>query len=178
MSYSTTTIKHQAYVHQRLSDGWQRYGSIELDEALSNTINNLDLGTLTGVLESDDLKASFLEDNISLLRRAFVDVPVSERVLLAGRWLLDSWGGKNELLSFVQATVALEILLGDKDVSDLLGVGALLRNRCAYLVGKTHKERAEILGDFKKIYDIRSKIVHRGKDRLKENERELFYTLQ
>jgi len=82
------------------------------------------------------------------------------------------------LLSFVQTTVALEILLGEKQISDLMGLGELLRNRCAYLIGRTHRQREKILNDFKKIYDVRSKIVHRGKSKLNINERVLFSRLQ
>jgi hypothetical protein len=176
--YSPTTIKQRAYVHERLDNRWQLYDSIELDEALSNVLSELVLDDLDGTIDTEQKKRVFLINRLKLLERAWSDEAVNERILLAGKWLLDSYSGKNELLSFVQATVALEILLGDKAVSDLVGLGELLRNRCAYLVGKTHAQRNEILDDFKKIYDIRSKIVHRGKDRLKRNEKELLYTLR
>jgi hypothetical protein len=92
--------------------------------------------------------------------------------------LLDSCAGKNELLSFVQTAVALEILLGEEVKSDILGIGELLGNRCAYLIGKTHSQRKGILDDFKKSYDVRSRIVHRGKSRLALDERALFSKLQ
>ena len=74
--------------------------------------------------------------------------------------------------------VALEILLGDKATSDVIGLGELLRNRCAYLIGVTHDQRQDILDGFKEIYDIRSKIIHRGKSRLTMDERTLFRKLQ
>jgi hypothetical protein len=164
--YSATTIKQRAYVHQRVNGKWEMYEGFELDEAVSNAIANLRLDTLNDAFKNDAEKRGFLRNRLSFLARTMADLPVNERVLLAGRWLLDSHSGKNELLSFVQATVALEILLGDKHVSDVMGLGELLRNRCAYLIGKTHSQRDEILNDFRKIYEVRSKIVHRGKDRL------------
>ena len=74
--------------------------------------------------------------------------------------------------------VVLEILLGEKDSSDEIGLGELLRNRCAYLISKTHKDRSEILQDFKRIYAVRSQIVHRGKSRLTPDERSLFHNLR
>jgi len=77
----------------------------------------------------------------------------------------------------VQAMVALEILLGEKKESDLTGLGALLSNRCAYLIGASHDDREKILSDFRKIYDIRSKIVHSGKDWLTQDERQLLRKL-
>lgn len=177
-SYSPTTIKARAYIHESLDGRWQLYDSLELDEALSNVLSDLVLDDLEGALDTDTKKTGFLLNRLTLLQRAWSDEAVNQRILLAGKWLLDGYSGKNELLSFVQASVALEILLGDKAVSDLVGLGELLRNRCAYLVGKTHAQRQEILEDFKKIYDIRSRIVHRGKDRLRQNERELLYTLR
>jgi hypothetical protein len=78
----------------------------------------------------------------------------------------------------VQAAVVMEILLGEKAVSDLMGLGELLRNRCAYLIGRSHKEREDTLSDFKEIYEVRSKIVHSGKSRLNAKERVLFNKLQ
>ncbi|WP_198675607.1 HEPN domain-containing protein [Aliidiomarina sanyensis] len=176
--YSPTTIKQRAYIHEWRDNRWRLYDSIELDESVSNIISELVLDDLDGTIDNDQKKRAFLTNRLKLLERAWSDEAINERILLAGKWLLDSYSGKNELLSFVQATVALEILLGEKTVSDLIGLGELLRNRCAYLVGKTHAQRNEILDDFKKIYEIRSKIVHRGKDRLKRHEKDLLYTLR
>ncbi len=56
-----------------------------------------------------------------------------DRLLRAAQWLFDSYAATNPLLAFVQATTSLEILLGDKTLSDLVGLGALLGNRCAFL---------------------------------------------
>jgi len=75
-------------------------------------------------------------------------------------------------------TVVLEILLGEQSISDLMGLGELLRNRCAYLISKSHKQRLDILNTFKKIYDIRSKIVCKGKNRLSWEEQALSSRLQ
>jgi hypothetical protein len=75
-------------------------------------------------------------------------------------------------------TVVLEILLGEKATSDLMGIGELIGNRCSYLIGKSHKQRSDVLSTFKKIYDIRSGIVHRGKNRLSWEERRLSLRLQ
>jgi hypothetical protein len=71
----------------------------------------------------------------------------------------------------------LEILLGDKAKSDVVGVGELLRNRCAYLIGRTHTERTNIIERFNDIYSVRSHIVHAGKTRLNRKERMLFHIL-
>jgi hypothetical protein len=65
-----------------------------------------------------------------------------------------------------------------KATSDILGLNELLRNRCAYLLGKSQEERAEIHETFGRIYDIRSQIVHRGKHRLTADERWLMHRLR
>jgi hypothetical protein len=74
--------------------------------------------------------------------------------------------------------VVLEILLGDKLMSDEIGVGKLISNRFAYLIGTTHEERTYYLATFNKIYDIRSQIVHSGKHRLSLEEHVLFMHLR
>jgi len=45
------------------------------------------------------------------------------------------------------------------------------------LIGDGQIQRKRILDDFERIYDVRSRIVHRGKSRLTGGERGLFNTL-
>lgn len=102
---------------------------------------------------------------------AFSSAPLDDNKLIrSAAWLFDSYAGHNRLLNFVQAAVSLEILLGDKATSDLTGLGELLANRCAYLVGTSRRQRAKIIADFRRIYDTRSRIVHRGHSRLSAAE--------
>ena len=74
--------------------------------------------------------------------------------------------------------ICLEILLGDKQVSDLVGLGELLGNRCAFLVGRSRTQRDKILADFRRIYDTRSRIVHSGQNRLTAKEEDDLWTLR
>jgi Apea-like HEPN len=90
--------------------------------------------------------------------------------LTACSWYFDSITNEDNLLGFVQAMVVLEILLGDDEPSGELSLGTLLRNRCAYLIAKTGEEREKIKRELKAIYDVRSKIVHRGKSDLTSSE--------
>lgn len=82
------------------------------------------------------------------------------------------------MLAFIKATICLEILLGDKKLTDIVGLGKLMSNRCADLISTSQKERNEVLNDFDKIYATRSRIVHSGKDRLTNTEREDLFTLR
>lgn len=99
------------------------------------------------------------------------------RILRAAQWLAGSYASRNETLSFVQAMVAMEILLGDKKTSDMVGIGELLSNRTAYLIGESQADREAVLADFRGLYAVRSEIVHSGKTRLSYSEREKFHTL-
>lgn len=99
------------------------------------------------------------------------------RIENAAKWYFDAHASSDPLLSFIQMMVVLEILYGDKELSDKIGLGELLRNRCAYAIGRGADDRESIIREFKQIYDIRSQIVHRGKNRLSAKERALFQTL-
>jgi hypothetical protein len=96
----------------------------------------------------------------------------------AARWHLDSFAGSNELLQIIQATVSLEILVGDKEESEQIGLAALLANRLAYFIGDTPTERVATLKRFKQLYKVRSEIVHRGKAVLAPQERKALHEIR
>ncbi len=179
-SYQIASPKMRFIIHRNIEGKWIIDETEELTENLSSTISDLVFHDLDGKLDNDPKKKLWMLTCLSKLKKVFrnKDQTETEKLILAGQWFFDSYLGRNELLSFVQTMVALEILLGDKAASDVMGLGELLRNRCAYLIGKNHTQHERILGDFKEIYDIRSKIIHRGKSRLTFRERELFNRLQ
>jgi hypothetical protein len=164
-------------VHRKLDDAWQVCSRYDLPSDLSATLVRLEIDDIDGRFEGEGLD-KWMRSRFHIISIAFQNPDKAERVLLAAQWLLDSYVGFNELLSFVQTTVAMEIMLGEESKSDVIGINELLRNRCAYLIGKSHSQREEILKDFNKIYDVRSKIVHRGKSQLTSEERSLFWKLQ
>lgn len=158
-------------------DNWVIWRTADLPDDFSHTVNSLELENFDEEIDASAME-KWMSSRIEMLASAFGNPYKAEKVLLAGEWLFDSYLGKNELLSFVQTAVAMEILLGEDSKSDILGIGELLRNRCAYLIGKTYDERKEILEAFNKIYGVRSKIVHRGKSTLTSAERKLFFDLR
>jgi len=176
-SYSASIVKSRFYIHKE-DDGWCIDDSGELNNDISKTISDLRIDDLNGYLDTEIKKVGHVKRCTESISKALAAGDISDKIRLAGQWLYDSYCGQNELLSYIQTTVSLEILLGEKAVSDLVGLGELLRNRCAYLIGANHKQREKVLSDFKQIYDIRSKIVHRGKCRLNIHERNLFKRLQ
>lgn len=76
----------------------------------------------------------------------------------AAEWGFDSEQADNETLSLLQACVGLEAILGDDNTEEPLT--SRLADRCAYLLGKSHKDREVIRRDFTALYKVRSKLVH------------------
>ncbi|MEW6058343.1 MAG: hypothetical protein AB1540_17210 [Bdellovibrionota bacterium] len=177
-TYRTLPTKAEFFVHRRVSNAWSIERIRELDAVVSDTFHDLVFHDLDGSLDSEAKKSSWMQNALGSISCVFMNQEKARRLILASQWFFDSFCGKNELLSFVQTAVVMEILLGEKAVSDLTGLGELLRNRCAYLIGKSREQREGILKDFKEIYDVRSKIVHSGKSRLNLYERTLFSKLQ
>jgi hypothetical protein len=177
-SFTTSPSEAKCFVHRKIGDRWIIERLVELDTPLSTAIGNLVFDDHDGRIDSEEKQLVWAHDVFKRIDRVFSQEPRSRRLLLAAQWLFDSYCGSDDLLSFVQSAVALEILLGDKAMSDAMGLGELLRNRCAYSIGRTLEEREQILRDFPKIYGVRSEIVHAGKKRLNYQERLLHFKLR
>lgn len=183
----------------RLISSGYTFGGEPTQERMS--INRADTGEIIGDQKFDQDAGHYLRSlrphdrlmsQSSQERRLFVRAGLADigkciqagdqgkRLRLAGRWFFDSVAGSDDVTAFVQAMIVLETLLGRQDSEDIekLGVGELLRNRCAYLLGHSATEREEILSKFPAIYRVRSAIVHRGQSRLSFKERELLDDLR
>lgn len=165
MSYSFTPPKRHLIVYRGVNEGWEQERPQEMPADVANAIAGLGLSKVLGGQTERD-RVGYLRSELSRLRAAFVRRQDCRGVLLAAQWLFDSWATSNRLLGFVQAMVAIEALLGDKASSEATGLGELLANRAAFLIATTRSQRDDVLADFRRIYDTRSKIVHRGKNRL------------
>ena len=175
-------IKHHLLVHRDMTSHAEIWLRPELPLEFSEVLARLDIEDFEAQLGVPDQISNFQSEivkaELSAISTAFKKPDQAARILLAAQWLIDSYTGRNDLLSYVQAAVAMEILLGEEEKSDTVGIGELLRNRCAYLIGVSRSQREQILKDFIRIYDVRSKIVHRGKSRLTLEERLLFHKLR
>jgi hypothetical protein len=169
--------KQELWVHRMPNDTWEFERSVDLDRSVSDVLHNLAPEDFGGAIDYEPRRSLALH-SLEQMRSVFSFEPRSSRLLLAAQWLFDSYSVSNAILALVQATVVLEILLGDKAVSDVIGLGELLRNRCAYLISRTHAEREVLLQDFRRIYDVRSHIVHAGKKRLNMEEWQLLMRLR
>lgn len=169
LSFPTWPSEAYMAVYAKLKDGWTAKKTRTLSTELVQGIDRLRLHTrfADDMVSKRELQIVFAE-----LRRVFQKEQENQDLLLAARWYFDSFCGDSELLAFIKATICLEILLGDKKLTDIVGLGKLMSNRCAYLISTSQRERDEVLNDFDKIYATRSRIVHSGKDRLTNTERD------
>lgn len=174
----TDLQKSKLYVHKIVGRNYELQQVDSLEIVPSDTVETLELNTLDGSLNSVEQQISWAIQRLHDIGVVFSNAKRSQKLLLASQWLFRSYISEDRLLAFIQATVVLEILLGDKATSDQIGLGVLLRNRCAYLIGKSQSERENILKEFQRIYDVRSTIVHGGKNRIVFNEFVLFQKLQ
>lgn len=177
-SYQAYPQREKLYIHHQVDEAWIVEDTHELESHRSETIRDSKLHNLEGSLDTVGKQAAWMSRKLAEIGVVLRANERARNIVLGAQWLFDSHCGSDELLQFVQAAVVVEILLGDKAASDLTGLGELLSNRCAYLIATSHAQRIELLQDFRAIYDVRSKIVHRGKSRLALGERTLFYKLR
>ncbi len=92
----------------------------------------------------------------------------TQRIRTALEWNFDADHADNQTLSFIQACIGLEALLGD-DAEDEPLVGRLA-DRAAYLLGQTEEDRKQIRKSFRAFYAVRSKVVHGRSARLRPSD--------
>ncbi|WP_338692462.1 hypothetical protein V5279_40940 [Bradyrhizobium sp. 26S5] len=166
-------------VHQERPDSsWEVFERFYLNDSVAATLNTLRLGTVNDSINTPKRRNIRSERIFEQMRGIFRQQEKAEFLLLAAQWYFDGSHGADELLRYVQSMIVIEIILGDKATSDQMGLSELLRNRCAYLIGNSQEQREEILDEFRRIYDVRSQIVHRGKHRLTTDERWLLSYLR
>ncbi|MDN3639238.1 HEPN domain-containing protein [Simiduia curdlanivorans] len=124
---------------------------------------------------SNKAEADHLENHLKL---AFKENEHAKKIRLACAWLFNSGISTDGLLRFIQSTTVLEILYGDKEETDKVGISALIRNRLAYSISKSLPEREEIARLFKQIYSTRSKILHNGYSILDSEEQNIHSKLR
>ncbi len=144
-----------------------------IDEEKLETYDHSKASTLLG---GEMRPASTRAEKESALGRALVPITRllncprdtwidAQRIRTALEWSFDSEQNDNQTLSFIQACVGLEALVGDDDQDEPLV--SRLADRVAYLLGQNHEDRIGIRKRFRTIYDIRSKIIHGRRARLK-----------
>jgi hypothetical protein len=129
------------------------------------------VGGLSPVLVDNDLLATFRRlgfDRLCEILAADRPDDMGKRVLRAVRWMGEARRTGNLDDAFVKNSIALEtLLLGDgpnfTDPKTSIGsITSQLAERAAFLLGRHGQERERVAGDVRRLYAIRSSIVHRG----------------
>jgi len=98
------------------------------------------------------------------------DNKYSTTIKTAIEWAFDAASNENETIAFIQTCIGLEAILGDE--SDRESLTETLADRCAYLIGTNLEKRSKIKANFKKLYNLRSKLVHGRSVRLKYEDKD------
>lgn len=99
------------------------------------------------------------------------DEEFSQRLLTACLWYYRATNSSNALDRILHAMISIEVLMGDRETAESVGLTKLLANRCAYFLGNNRMERQSITDQFVEIYRVRSAIVHGGKHKLDRRDR-------
>lgn len=152
-------------------DGGQRSFSFAsvAEEDLRNAANVKSFfGTGFESFKSPESLSAVLVDVIKLF-----DAPESQRLKTASIWLLRSFLSERGMDKILDACISIEVLLGDRDASDRIGLSKLMANRSAYSLGRNARERIELSDFFVKFYKLRSDIVHSGRLKISKEETEV-----
>ncbi|WP_233884541.1 HEPN domain-containing protein [Paraburkholderia flagellata] len=104
----------------------------------------------------------------SALLRAKESNEDATRILTGLEWAFDASMSRNETQALLSACIGIEAILGkSKETS----ITEKLADRCAFLLGKGARQRNEISDKFRKIYEVRSEVVHGRSRRLKADQR-------
>ncbi|MCW0274074.1 MULTISPECIES: HEPN domain-containing protein [Klebsiella] len=125
----------------------------------------------------DDLKFNKDKEYLSIEKLRFINSLINDNsdaakyIKAAMDWYMNSKMAMDETMSFIQICMGIEALLGDKREQGA-GITQTLSDRCSYLIGKGMDDRNEIKKQLKKIYELRSAIVHGLKNRINASEEE------
>lgn len=97
----------------------------------------------------------------------------SQRLKTSCIWLMRSHLSERDMDQVLASAIAVEVLLGDRETSDRIGLSKLMANRCAYALGNSVEERQEIINLFVQWYKMRSEIVHSGRIRVSADDKRI-----
>ena len=156
--WKTNQPINQAEGSVRLSSGFSRYLSEltftngEWSTSQSESLQ-YHVGRLLTVVEDP-----IAQKNVKSIRRAL-------------EWAFDAGIDEDEHMSFIKTCIGLEAAISEQNED--VGITEQLADRCAYLLHKTSTARLDTRNLMRKIYQLRSKLVHGAATGLSEFERSL-----
>lgn len=174
--YENSTVTPKWTVHKWSNDAWEPCSRFDLNREVAEVLRHMTAFRFEDSYPEES-RAPWIRKASTQLHSIFSS-EYNTTILLAAKWFFDSFKGSDSALRYVRLMTTLEILLGEHANTSKSSLGELLGNRLAYLIGKNHQDRLSILADFKKIYGVRSGILHHGKHKLRGEERSYLSRLQ
>ncbi|AMP15501.1 HEPN domain-containing protein [Collimonas pratensis] len=119
-------------------------------------------------------QAESLQQHVGKLLTAVQD-PVAQLNVKSIRrsleWAFDAGIDEDEHMRFIKTCIGLEAAMSEQN--EEIGITEQLADRCAFLLNKTAIARLETRNLMRKVYQLRSKLVHGAAAGLSESERTL-----
>ena len=136
-----------------------------------------------GPLHTIDLDDSYFNEILPSFKRLFGlagnrNNNLETKVLRSAEWLGQALADQNEASAFVKAAIALEVLfIQDQKGPVTSSIMAQISESCAHILGKGMAHRLRIEKEVKKLYGIRSAVVHSGVDQVSGRDLDRFIQL-
>jgi len=155
-------IRKISVISEDLTNESYKLVETELPFDFSKFLNNIYFNFENDYLKKAKEKGKFEIAIASILKKVVqlieCEADETKRVKSAIEWCFNSYIVENQTMAFLQICIGLEALLGD-DIS-ISPLVETLADRCSYLVSPDIKGRKSLKDQFKKIYKIRSKLIH------------------
>lgn len=149
-----------AFVHRMSKDdALQDREMIELPYDISSMLNKLELGVALAKVELRDIVETLVCESMTGFRTIFSGNNTRyDNLLAACEWGFDAMAETSNPMKAVKICIGLESIFGER--SEEGGITRTLVDRCSYSLAKTAVERAEIAAKCRRLYALRSKVVH------------------
>lgn len=97
---------------------------------------------------------------------------LEKHVLRCAEWTGEAIGDRNAASAFVKGAIALEVMFSAKEKGIIItpSIMAQVAESCAFVLGNDEAHACEIEREVKRLYGIRSAVVHSGKDTVEETD--------
>ena len=96
---------------------------------------------------------------------------LERHVLRCAEWTGQAMGDQNGASAFVKGTIALEVLFSANEKGVITpSIMAQIAESCAFLLGNSKWQPWEVEKEMKRLYGIRSAVVHSGKNSVAEKD--------
>jgi hypothetical protein len=100
---------------------------------------------------------------------------LEKHIVRCAEWTGQALGELNEAAALVKAAIALEVLFSTNEKGVITpSIMAQISESCAFLLGGEDMSPLEVEREVKRLYGIRSSVVHSGKDSVDPNDLDAF----